>query len=61
MAKLRELNLHGQRLVCDRCNTVYIKGLFGLGKTCPKCGGNLLLKELTMGEHGSYETDERII
>jgi rRNA maturation endonuclease Nob1 len=59
MAKLRELNISGQRLVCDRCCTVYIKGLAGWGKVCPKCGGNLILKELTDREHGNYEADER--
>lgn len=61
MARLRELNIHGQRLVCERCRTVYVKGLAGWGKACPKCGGNLVLKELTEMEHGNHEVDERTV
>jgi len=53
MAKVRDLNIQGQKLVCNGCGMVYTKGL----RTCPKCSRDLILKELNMREHGEYEVD----
>ena len=61
MPKLRDISFAGGTFCfCDRCDTVYIKyPEYKAGQSCPGCGGNLLLKELTMDRDGHRNVDER--
>jgi len=63
MPKLKDVNFFGGRVcVCDRCDTVYTKyTALKEGTSCPKCGGRLILKELTRGDtrYSEKEADER--